>query len=240
MQTKSKSMADFKTHLQVGSALGFLLAVFTHVWGWVNNFSTAIIIFFATSLGAFLPDMDSNSSLPVKIISLLYAYLVSALVLFYFYDNGYKNFFFLAAAGLIAFLAVFKILPVILKKYTRHRGIFHSIPAFLISFFLTLIIAWTTRLSVLERFSMALAVSLGYLSHLVLDEIYSVDLFNKKIEGKKQKFYVIKIKKSSGTALDWGFDPKHKFEAIVAYVILFALIVISFPYLKEIFEALRK
>ncbi len=229
-------MADFKTHLEFGSAVGFLLAIFSHIWGWVNSFSTAIIIFFATTLASFLPDVDSNSSVPVKIISMLYAYLAAALVLFYLYDSNIKSFFFLSIIALITFVSVLVILPFLLKRFTTHRGIFHSIPAALISFFATLIIAWTTRLSVLERFTMALAVFLGYLSHLILDELYSVDILSRKINKRKSSF--IHIKKSSGTALDFGFNAKEKYPAYIAYFILIILIVISFPYIKEIYRAL--
>jgi hypothetical protein len=77
----------------------------------------------------------------------------------------------------------------IFNRYTVHRGMWHSIPAALIAALLALLIC---TCEVLEyRLFKAVAVFAGFLSHLILDEIYSIDLSGAKI----------RVKKSSGTAL---------------------------------------
>jgi hypothetical protein len=208
----------------------------------------AVIIFFATLIGSFLPDMDSDSGVPVKIIFGFYAYLATTLTIYYLSDNGASIYlmFFLPIASFV-FIKIF--LEKLFLKYTTHRGIFHSIPAWLITFFGTLVIAWSTHLPATEKFVIALSISSGYLSHLILDEIYSVNLLMSIRDKKKFSFKNFSFKEyfkenfglktSFGTALDLGFKQKEKYPGVIAYTILIVLIIISIPVLKQIFLALK-
>ncbi|MDR3197742.1 MAG: metal-dependent hydrolase [Planctomycetaceae bacterium] len=94
----------------------------------------------------------------------------------------------------------------LVKKTTSHRGLFHSIPAAVfagqITYFLLTGIPE-------ERLFKAFAVSSGYFSHLILDEICSVDS-----NGR--------VKKSFGTALKW-FEPKKKRTTLVLYAIVIGM-----------------
>ena len=82
--------------------------------------------------------------------------------------------------------------------YTVHRGMFHSIPALLIFTGLAFLICGSTNLHL--RYFKAGGVFLGVVSHLMLDEIYSVEW-----AGGRWRF-----KSSFGTALEalgrrlWG------------------------------------
>jgi membrane-bound metal-dependent hydrolase YbcI (DUF457 family) len=79
-----------------------------------------------------------------------------------------------------------------LKMYTVHRGMFHSIPAAIIFGELAFLLASG---DLYMRFYKAGAVLIGYLSHLILDEIYSVEW------GRRGP----RLKRSFGTALKvWG------------------------------------
>ena len=237
-------MADFKTHLSFGAATGFVLAIVTHMVNWVETMAMAVIIFFATVIGSFLPDMDSDSGLPIRIIFGLYAYFAATLTMYYLYDNR-ASIYLIIFLPIASFVFVNFYLKKIFSKYTTHRGIFHSIPAFLIAFFLSLFIAWTTDLPTLEKFSIALSISFGYLSHLVLDEIYSINILmsNKKTRKIKLKGFSLKkyikanfgVKRSFGTALELGFKQKKKYPAIIAYIILIVLIIIAIPVMRDIF-----
>lgn len=235
-------MADFKTHLSIGSLTGFSLAIIMYLSDWVHNIYMAVIIYFAAIIGSFLPDMDSNTGHPVKIIFEFYAYMTAGLVVYYLHDNGFGVYWriFLPFAS---FFFVKIILLNIFNKYTSHRGIFHSIPAFLIVFLLVLLVAWSTDLPLMEKFSISLAVSLGYLSHLVLDEIYSVKLLNPSKSKKKRSFSEIisrhiGVKRSFGTALDFGFNQKEKYPAIIAYLFLFILLIFDFKIIREVVKRL--
>ncbi len=236
-------MADFKTHLSFGSMVGFGLAVATYMQDWVHTVYMAVIIYFATVIGSFLPDMDSNSGHPVKIIFEFYAFLTAGLVIYYLHDNGFGVYWriFIPVAS---FFFVRIIMLNLFNKYTSHRGIFHSVPALLVVFFLVLLVAWSTDLPLMEKFSLAVAVGLGYFSHLLLDEIYSVRLLNPNKSSKKRSFAdIIKrhvgVKRSFGTALDLGFNQKEKYPGIIAYFLLIILIVLDIRILTAVFKYLR-
>jgi len=75
------------------------------------------------------------------------------------------------------------------KKFTKHRGMWHSIPAALVAGMATFLICLTVDLEI--RIYKAWAVVIGFISHLVLDEVYAVNW-----EGKLPT-----AKRSFGTAL---------------------------------------
>jgi membrane-bound metal-dependent hydrolase YbcI (DUF457 family) len=77
----------------------------------------------------------------------------------------------------------------LLKSYAHHRGMFHSLPAAAIAG-QTAFLAFAAE-EPLRRYFVASAVVLGFLTHLVLDEIWSVKL----------GMFGPKFKKSFGTAL---------------------------------------
>jgi len=79
----------------------------------------------------------------------------------------------------------------IFRRFTKHRGMWHSIPAALIAGLATFLVCGCPELGV--RVFKAWAVVIGFVSHLVLDEIYSVDWRGRKI----------RVKSSFGTALKW-------------------------------------
>ena len=81
-----------------------------------------------------------------------------------------------------------------LGKLTVHRGMFHSIPALLIASELTFLSYHSEEFRV--RVLMAVGVGIGFLSHLVLDEMYSVQW-----DGMK-----VRLAKSSGSAMKF-FGP---------------------------------
>lgn len=240
-------MADFKTHLEVGAATGFALSIITYMTDLITHVYMAVIIFFATVIGSFLPDMDSNSGLPVKIIFGLYAYFAATITMYWIHDNGatfYMHLFLPAAS----FAFVKLVLEKWFKKYTTHRGIFHSFPAYLITFFASLLIASSTNLPVLEQFVISLAISSGYLCHLVLDEIYSINFLMSNRSRKKTKLKNLTFKKliknnfgfksSFGTALDLGFNQKERYPGIIAYIVLVILIISCIPVIKKIWITL--
>ena len=60
-----------------------------------------------------------------------------------------------------------------LKELSVHRGMFHSIPAMAIAR-LVVYLAYDSP-NVKIRLALAAGVMIGFLSHLILDELYSVD-----------------------------------------------------------------
>lgn len=72
------------------------------------------------------------------------------------------------------------------KKFTVHRGIFHSIPGIIVySELAFLFLSVTTSFSLYTRLILTCSAFAGALSHLILDEIFSVDFDGKKIRAKR-------------------------------------------------------
>jgi hypothetical protein len=94
----------------------------------------------------------------------------------------------------------------LVKKTTSHRGMFHSIPAAVFAGQITYFLSTGTPE---EQLFKAFAISSGYFSHLILDEICSVDS-----NGR--------VKKSFGTALKW-FEPKKKWTTLVLYAMVIGI-----------------
>lgn len=217
-------MADFKTHVSVGAATGFAVAIVSYNWNLIPHAYMAIIVFFATVIGSFLPDTDSQPGLPVRMIFGFYAYFLAAMSLFWMHKAG-ANLPIKILVPAAVFYFVIKFLKDTFQKYTSHRGIFHSVPAWILSFLIPLFIASTTRLSIREQFVIAFAVSCGYFCHLLLDEIYSINgLSDKKTRQKTPMKEIFKkyfnLKKSFGTALDLGFNQKEKYPGIIAWILV--------------------
>jgi hypothetical protein len=81
------------------------------------------------------------------------------------------------------------------KRYTVHRGMWHSLPACLACGLLAFVIVSGPDLAI--RLFKAGAVSLGFFTHLVLDEFWSFQLRSGRLN----------VKKSFGTALKiFGHD----------------------------------
>jgi hypothetical protein len=96
------------------------------------------------------------------------------------------------AGGAIYLLIRFG-LAAILKRYTVHRGMFHSVPAALIAGEIAFLTFGCERIEL--RYFVAGAVVLGFMSHLILDEIWSIDF-------SRGRFH---LKSSFGTAIKfWG------------------------------------
>jgi hypothetical protein len=99
----------------------------------------------------------------------------------------------------------------LVKRTTAHRGIFHSIPAAVFSGQIAFFLSTGTPE---ERIFKAFALSSGYLSHLILDEMCSVDS-----NGR--------VKKSFGTALKWG-NAKKMSATLVLYFLIVCLGIAAF------------
>ncbi|MBQ9214288.1 MAG: hypothetical protein IJ150_10180, partial [Bacteroidales bacterium] len=76
-------MADFKNHVSVGAATGFAVAIISYNWNLIPNAYMAVIVFFATVIGSFLPDMDSEPGIPLKIVFGVNAYFMAAMSLYW-------------------------------------------------------------------------------------------------------------------------------------------------------------
>jgi hypothetical protein len=163
-------MAGFKTHITVSSVLGVGYggaAYFMYGVPW----PTCVLAGGLCSVSGMLPDIDSDSGTPLRESVAFAAAVVPMMLLHRFHRWGLSPETMILSGAAVYLLIRFG-LSALLKRYTVHRGMFHSLPAAAVFGEIAYLLAagddWRLRVFT------AGAVVAGYLSHLVLDEIYSI------------------------------------------------------------------
>ena len=185
-------MAAYREHITVSGILGVAYAC-AAVLLFGYSLTQAVIVAVLTWVAGMLPDLDSESGRPIRELSGVVAAFAPLLLLHNAQAIGVDGDRALLFA-IIAYAAVKYGGSFLLGKLTVHRGMFHSIPALLIASELTFLSYHSEEFRV--RVLMAVGVGIGFLSHLVLDEMYSVQW-----DGMK-----VRLAKSSGSAMKF-FGP---------------------------------
>ncbi len=183
-------MADFRTHMSVSTVAGVLYGVAGYQSG--VPLTTALLAGGLCSVSGMLPDLDSESGRPLREATTLAAAVVPMLMVDRFHRMGLSHESMVLAAAVV-YIGIRFVLTEIFRRYTVHRGMWHSLPAAAIVGMVAFLVMSTEDISL--RMFKTLAVVLGFVSHLILDEIWSVDYR----KGQYQ------FKSSFGTALKlWG------------------------------------
>jgi membrane-bound metal-dependent hydrolase YbcI (DUF457 family) len=163
-------MAGFRMHITVSTlcGLGYGAAAVKPL-GFAPE--TAFLAAGITAVGGMLPDLDSDSGVPVRELSGLAAAVIPLLLVPRLDATGMSTDGILATLGFLYLLIRYG-LGFVLRRCSVHRGMFHSIPAMLI---FGLLVYLEYHGGMRTRLLLAGGVMLGFLSHLVLDEIYAVD-----------------------------------------------------------------
>jgi len=180
-------MANYQTHLTGGVLIGAAAALVSGGLGMATAVEMPFVALVGT-WGGLAPDLDSETSRPTQII-FSYATIVLPFVALWRLPFLHDSWAEAVLAWLIIAALVRGPLCWALKKLTTHRGIFHSIPAALIFGCLGFLLSGRRVDDVPLQSAVGISATAGYLTHLVLDEIWSVDF-----EGRR-------LKKSFGTAL---------------------------------------
>jgi membrane-bound metal-dependent hydrolase YbcI (DUF457 family) len=205
-------MAGFKMHVTVSSLCGVAYgAVAWKILG--HPPETAILAAGITAVGGMLPDLDSASGRPIREMFGVAAAVVPLLLYNRLVQAG------LTHEGVLAsFLGLYLLvrygLSYVLKAVSVHRGMFHSIPGMLIAGLIIYLEYHSPNVS--TRYTLALGVMIGFMSHLVLDEIYSVDFNGIRIS----------LKSSAGSALKF-FSPSLAGTA-TCYLLLAGLVFLAY------------
>jgi hypothetical protein len=204
-------MANFPTHIAVGTMVSGTLATLTLAADVIAP-ENLIGVTMAGVLGSVLPDIDLKDSHPSRALFSALAVFLSFCMLF---AVAYQ---FSIAETWILWLGTFALVryggEAAFHRFSYHRGIWHSILAGVFFSFL----ATNIFKSVLGRpdgiaWLAGGFLFVGYLTHLVLDEIYSVDVLDTR------------IKSSFGSALKL-FDGKNLGDSAIvalATVVLFTM-----------------
>ncbi|MFA4880282.1 MAG: metal-dependent hydrolase [Candidatus Doudnabacteria bacterium] len=216
-------MASFKIHISFGIILGIIaMAAVLFYTSLAGGFLFAVLFFLAIVLGSFLPDFDSDESMPFQIVFGLAALVSAAIILIYFYKQDPHNLKFLIGAPLVVFIFIRFILGAIFKKFTHHRGIFHSLPMMGVAALSSLLIFSQFNFSPREKILLAGGVGLGFLGHLILDELKSAARF--------RGIFLIPSH-SLGSALK--LVSRSRIATVFLYLILAVLIGSNWPILKQ-------
>lgn len=199
-------MASYRGHLMFSTALG---AAYGGVGFWQMNldWGAALLGAGVTALGGLLPDLDSDSGVPVREMFNLAATVTPLLLL-----HRLRQFFSMEQTIVLlggVYLFIRYGVSQAFKRYTVHRGMFHSVPAMLIAGLAVYLIYNNPDDNI--RWFVAAGVMLGFLSHLVLDELCSVDFMGARL----------KLNKYAGSAVKfWSSSAKATF---AVYLVLFLL-----------------
>ncbi len=204
-------MASFRGHLAFASGLGFIYGGMAHSQLEFDP-ATAILGAGLTTVGGLLPDLDSDSGVPVRELFGLAAVVVP-LLLFRRLMNAHftDEELFVYLGGIYVFIRY--VLSRIFKRLTVHRGMFHSIPAMLISGMVVFLSYHSP--SMRTRVFLAVGVMIGFLSHLVLDELYSVDFrglkigFNKYAGSCFEVLFAFPVREHCGLHVVLDYDVFH-------------------------------
>jgi membrane-bound metal-dependent hydrolase YbcI (DUF457 family) len=137
-----------------------------------------------------LPDLDSDSGRPVREVSGAAAAMAPLLLLPRLQAASASQEAALACCAALYLLIRYGLARLI-RRASVHRGMFHSIPAMFIAGMIVYLEYASPDRSV--RLLLACGVMAGFLSHLLLDELYSVDL------GGLQ----VRLARSAGSAMKW-------------------------------------
>ena len=180
-------MANFNTHVFYAAASASVTSsICVKLVG--LSVSEAILLTTAGIVGGILPDIDLKHSVPSKALFSIIGIVLAVAWLFSQVAKFSVAELWLVAAGIFVFVRF--VLWWLFHQFTRHRGSWHSLVAALLVCFASA--AGSHQLLGLDpalSWTMALFVAAGYVLHLALDEIYSVD------------FTGVRIKRSFGSAL---------------------------------------
>lgn len=140
------------------------------------------------AVAGMLPDLDSGPGIPLR-ESVAFAAAVVPMMLIHRFQQAGLPLEATILAGAAVYVAIRFGLTWLLHNYSHHRGMFHSLPAAAIAGQLAFLVFAAEE--PLHRYFVSSAVVLGFITHLILDEIWSV----------KMGWFGPKVKKSFGTAM---------------------------------------
>ena len=182
-------MAGYREHISVSGLLGACYgvgAVFALGFSPVQGALAGIL----TWVAGMLPDLDSVSGRPVResfgLLAAIAPFVLMQHLLEWAGDPEGA-----ILLGVLTYAAIRYGGALLLAKVAVHRGMFHSIPALLIA-------AEAAYLgykheSMAVKLLMGSGVALGFLSHLVLDEMYSVEWTGIRLKLNKAAGSAMKV-----------------------------------------------
>lgn len=160
----------FREHIGWGAAVAVVFVVAAYSYALATG-ALLFALFLTVVTGSFLPDVDSDSSMPFYLVYGAMSLGTGGLALLYALPLS-SDWRVLAGASAGVVFFMWFIVGSIIKRLTHHRGIFHSLPALAIASLGALLLAREYAFSETEALLFGGAMALGYLTHLALDELH--------------------------------------------------------------------
>lgn len=215
-------MANFSTHMIGAATTGVVAASILAATDMlpVNAVPAGIGM---VALGGIFPDVDSDHSDSIELVFSLLGVTLGIPVMIAVLPH-YGLLLALAALG-ATYVAVRYGLIWFFRTVTVHRGVFHSVPMALA---VTCLVATITNLGmgldVVRSWMFAVLFFVGFITHLVLDEMYAVDLANRA------------LKRSFGSALK-VFERDRAVRYVLLYIAM-AITIAFAPHPGEVLDSL--
>jgi hypothetical protein len=204
-------MPGFHTHIAFSTAAGIGYAV----WGatyYDLPYATCALAGGLCSIAGIMPDLDSDSGVPSR-ETIGFAAAVVPMLVFNRLQVCGMSIEQMVLFGAPMYLIIRFGLGRVFRSASVHRGMFHSIPAVAIAGLIGYLVC-DSGAHLVHNYK-GFAVSTGYLIHLVLDEIWSVDMSS----GTPH------LKKSFGTALKFFGDKPYP--AMLTYSVMCLLMMFA-------------
>ncbi|HBR96572.1 MAG TPA: hydrolase [Gammaproteobacteria bacterium] len=174
-------MANFNTHIAVAAVASGLLA--TAALKLEQVFETeAVLLTFLGTLGGILPDIDLKYSHPSRII-FTFLGIIAACATVFALQAQFSIVELWLSAGLVFLLLRYPVWGVF-HHFTSHRGAIHSLAAAAMFGLGTSAIAYHGfQQSALMAWLYGGFVTYGFVVHLALDELYSVDFVGNTVKS---------------------------------------------------------
>ena len=216
-------MAGFRMHVSTSTLLGCGYAGVLSV-GYGVPVDTAIVSGAMCGFAGMLPDIDSDYGVPLR-ETMAFTAAVLPMMLVARFQSLHLSHDAMALAAVGMYLLIRFGVTKLIRRFTVHRGMFHSIPAMLIFAGLAFLVTGASPIEV--RCYKAGGVMAGFMSHLVLDEIYAVEW-----KGGRWRF-----KKSFGTAIKFWSDDAWSNFSTYAKLAIVAMLIVGEPSVMEQIEA---
>ncbi len=202
-------MANFSGHI-IGASIGSGVMAAGLLSLQMLSPTEATIAFVIGVIGGLLPDVDLDHSKPFKTGSQLFAIFLAFSTIF----SKAVDYSLIEMAILwsVTYFLTIYLLSNVFTKYTRHRGMIHSVPAIFISGFLMVDLSYYFfDFNATISWLYGAFMMFGFTIHLILDEVVSMNIFGKK------------VKKSLGTAMKF-YNKKDYYTTMATYMIAIFLV----------------
>lgn len=208
-------MANFNTHITTAFVVSSTASLALYKAGMLSPMEFFLCAITGT-IGGLLPDIDLPHAVPARVgfnvVSMLTAF--GAVVMWISYLTLAE----LVLVWLISYSMMRWGVFLLFSSLTTHRGIVHSIPYMgVVSMTLVYASFYGLKNGAIFSWFLGLFLFFGTLIHLLLDEIYSVNVFG------------LRLKKSFGTAMKF-FDKDQKKRYLLLYTVLAVLLMFAPSY----------